>query len=274
MHSIHTNILAMSALRSLNEHHAALASSLEKLSSGHRINRAADDPAGLAVSEKMRADIRSSEVAVRNAQDGISLIRTAEGALHETHAMLNRMVELATRASTGIHSEESRKALDDEFQQLKAEIDRTAKATTFNGKKLLDGSLSKGLGLQIGSTADAYNRINVKVKDMGAAALGLNEWDLSCEKSSLKALEAVKEAINAVSEQRGSLGATENRLGYTIRSLSAYIENLSDAESRIRDTDMAKEMMNFTRSSILAQAAQAMFAHANMLAQSVVSLLR
>jgi flagellin len=278
---IQTNVMALNAYRQILQHSIDLAKSMEKLASGYRINSAADDAAGLAISEKLRSQITGMETATKNAWDGISLIQTAEGALTEVHSMLNRMTELATQSANGIYTEVERKALDDEFQQLKAEIDRVSKATNFNGINLLDGSLQ--IPLQIGDTADDYNILNVKVSDMSSKGLGIADMRIDTAEAASAAIGTtaqqgergtIKGAINFVSSQRGTLGALQNRLNHTIKSLNVMVENLTDAESRIRDTDYAKEMMNYTRSSILLQAAQAMLAQANMIPQSILSLLR
>jgi flagellin len=258
---------------------------MEKLASGYRINRAADDAAGLAVSEKLRAQVTGMETAAKNAMDGISLIQTAEGSLTTVHSILNRMTELATQSANGIYTEVERQAMDDEFQQLKLEIDRISQATNFNGKNLLDGSLSGGsqLPLLIGATADSYNFLHVNINDMSSKGLGLADLSIDTAEAANIAIGTaeqqgapgtIKGAINAVSSQRGSLGALQNRLTYSIKNLETMVENLTEAESRIRDTDMAKELMNYTKYEILLQAAQAMLAQANMLPQSILWLLR
>ena len=271
---IQSTLMTLSANRMLATNQLQLAQSLEKLSSGLRINRAGDDAAGLAISQKMRADTMIFEMASRNAQDGISLIQTAEGALTETHSMLNRMAELATQASNGIYDDEQRMALDNEFQALKSEIDRISNGTNFNGKNLLDGNLSGGLKLQIGNTADQSNIVSVNVDNMGTGGLGLTSLGISSLESAQSSLGAIKDAINTVSSQRASLGALQNRQEHTISNLGVTIENLTAAESRIRDTDMAKEIMNFTKNSLLLQSAQSMSAQANLMSQSVIKLLR
>jgi len=277
---IQTNIMALNAYRQLSINQNAMARAMERLASGYRINRAGDDPAGLAISEKMRAQIKGLEMAEKNALDGISLVQTAEGAMTEVHAMLNRMTELATQASNGIYDDDDREKLNAEFQQLKSEIDRISKATNFNGKNLLDGTLAKrsdgsgGLKLQIGDDAASYNILGVNVNDMSSKGLSLKDIDISTQKGAQSAVDAIKNSINTVSSQRASLGATQNRLEHTINSLGVSIENIMAAESRIRDTDMAKEMMEYTRASILTQSSQAMLAQANMIPQGMLSLLR
>jgi len=268
------NLLAMNAHRTMMMNQMQLATSLQRLSSGQQINRAADNAAGLAISERFRSDITSFETASRNAMDGISLIQTAEGALTETHAMLNRMTELATQASNGILNDDQRRMINDEFQALKSEVNRISSATNFNGRNLLDGSMSDGLNLQIGATGDAHNVVSVNINNMSAQGLGLNDINLSSLESAQSALSSIRDATNTVSSQRASLGAMQNRQEHTINNLGVTIENLTAANSRIRDTDMAKEMMNFTRSNIMMQASQAMLAQANVASGSVLNLLR
>jgi len=271
---VQSTLMALTTNRMMAMNQLQLAQSLEKLSSGYRINRAGDDAAGLAISQKMRADTTIFEMASRNAQDGISLIQTAEGALTETHSMLNRMAELATQASNGIYDDEQRKALDNEFQALKSEINRISDGTNFNGKNLLDGSLSDGLKLQIGNTADQSNIVSVNVDNMGTGGIGLSNLGISSLDSAQASLGAIKDAINTVSTQRASLGALQNRQEHTINNLGVSIENLTAAESRIRDTDIAKEIMNYTKNSLLMQSSQAMAAQAGLMSQSVLKLLR
>lgn len=278
---------------------------MEKLSSGLRINRAGDDAAGLAISEKMRGQIRGLEMASKNSQDGISLIQTAEGALTETHAILQRVRELVVQAgNTGTQDKATDlQSIQDEISALTDEIDGISNRTEFNGKKLLDGTYKvdtatpanqKNLVFQIG--ANATQQISVNIEDMGADALGIKEADgsiaalhsvndLDVTKFADNAadtadigfdaqLKVVDEAINQVSSQRAKLGAVQNRLEHTINNLSASGENLTAAESRIRDVDMAKEMSEFTKNNILSQASQAMLAQANQQPQNVLQLLR
>ena len=272
---IQHNIAALNAHRQLGGNNASVGKSLEKLSSGYRINRAGDDAAGLAISEKMRAQITSLDTAQKNANDGISLIQTAEGALTEVHSMLNRMVELAMQSSNGIYDDTTdRKNLDEEFQALKKEIDRVATTTDFNGTKLLDGKMTD-LTLQIGATAETDNRLTVAVSDMSATTgLSLKDAAVSNVATATAAVSSVKAAINTVSSARGKLGALQNRLEHTINNLGATSENMTAAESRIRDVDMAKEMMAYTKNNILVQASQAMLAQANQLPQGVLQLLQ
>ena len=408
---IQHNIMAMNAYRNYTNNTSALSKNLEKLSSGYKINRAGDDAAGLAISEKMRAQITGLNVAQKNAKDGISLVQTAEGSLTEVHDMLNRMVELADQSANGTYDNEVDRAnLEKEFTQLKSEIDRIADYSNFNGIKLLDGSLADGfkldtmttkiagsatatkcgvdlaiqadkvmngsttqavtfklakaskaskvgvnvtrsgavtialldtqsysaadiqklladaktgtasgskasdaimeavknakvsgngttkatgtangfaaasaaaaqdtgssLTLQIGDTSDKYNQLDVSVQDMHIASLGLTGATIADQEGAQEAVDAIKTAINTVSSVRGDLGATQNRLDHTINNLSVMEENIQDAESTIRDTDVAEEMMAYTKNNILVQSAQAMLAQANQVPQGVLQLLQ
>lgn len=402
---IQHNIMALNSQRQLGINNNNISKSLEKLSSGYRINRAGDDAAGLAISEKMRAQIKGLETATDNANDAISLIQTAEGGLQEVHSMLNRMTELATKASNGTYDDPvDRQAIQDEFDALNDEIDRIADSTNFNGIKLLDGSLSndstasvdltnaagvkvtlkasagtdvgtenftigadgtkdsgvigvtlstagavtvslgtKGkatsysakdiesavrnavqkaiddgnlsgdvakalstfkvegknlnfaaaetvanqtqafasagngkhvLALQIGDTNDNFNQLDLAINNMKASELGVDGVSVDSRENASSAMETIKEAINKVSTQRGQLGALQNRLEHTINNLGVTTENITAAESRIRDVDMAKEMMTFTKNSVLQQSAQAMLAQANQQPQSVLQLLQ
>ena len=401
---VRTNTMAMNANRQLGVNNSTLAKSLEKLSSGYRINRAGDDASGLAISEKMKAQIKGLEQASANSQDGISLVQTAEGATTEIHNMLNRMVELATKSANGtIQDNVDREAIQAEVDALNGEITRIAQSTNFNGINLLDGSLgvassvgakygttnltfttnSKidsdalgathtigittsaaaasatisnagvvtinlkagesysaseitqlvrdralanandsgvattpalkamyeawtsftaksdgminavgttasdpaaaaiantsakgGLTLQVGDTADAFNKVTVSVDNLSAAGLGINGLKVNTEANSASSIKTIKDAINKVSTNRANLGALQNRLEYTINNLDTTTENMSAANSRIRDTDMAKEMTNYTKMNILTQAAQAMLAQANQQPQQILQLLQ
>ena len=402
---IQHNIAALNSYRQLSGNNSAVSKNLEKLSSGYKINRAGDDAAGLAISEKMRAQITGLETAQKNANDGISLVQTAEGALTEVHSMLNRMVELADQSANGTYDDATDRAnLQKEVKSLLDEVDRIADATNFNGIDLLNGDLStavsstltstkttdkagidlkitfadklkdgvdlnvtvakgtKGGGLsavvaangtitltadleanhtaddikkalanaditaikdkkdnaklanllknvtvtgsgiegvtdgnktdptkttgdvvaakgtaltlQIGDTSDSFNQMNVSVGDMHAQALGVDTVDVSTQAGGQAAVEKLKTAINSVSSTRGDLGAIQNRLEHTINNLSVTTENMTAAESRIRDTDMAKEMMAYTKNNILVQASQAMLAQANQVPQGVLQLLQ
>lgn len=396
---IQHNIAALNAHRQLGGNNSAVAKNLEKLSSGFRINRAGDDAAGLAISEKMRSQIKGLETASKNAEDGVSLIQTAEGALTEVHSMLNRMVELATQSANGTYGDAERKKLNSEVISLKDEIDRISNGTDFNGKKLLDGSISgdkvtsgkktvsadaaamtnafdftvnggeagvtvkfaavaagteakataawgtdddtltitinsatggagaitqdmideviKGatgtastkatgmevklggditfseasavnadlatatteaaagtpLKLQVGDTNDSFQKVSVGIDSMSANSLGLDEVNIKTQDGAGEALSIINSAIETVSTTRSNLGAIQNRLDHTINNLGVTTENMTAAESRIRDVDMAKEMMDFTKNNILIQASQAMLAQANQLPQGVLQLL-
>jgi len=366
---INNNLMAMNTYRQLGANQANTARSLEKLSSGLRINRAGDDAAGLAISEKMRGQIRGLNQAVRNAQDGISLIQTAEGALNETHSILQRMRELAVQGANDMVQPADRAAIQTEITQLNAELDRIGGTTQFNGKVLLDGSfgvkraagagggtlvvgtdgvtgvnisgarasttftitnlaagqmtLADGNGNQqritglagtftgtlnfdkLGVSIDVSNiattawtggtktiitdatadqmvqigansgqTLGITIGDMRSTALGINTIAVTDNASANLAISAIDAAITSVSTQRSNLGAWQNRLDHTINNLGAASENLSASESRIRDVDMAKEMMEFTKNNILQQAATAMLAQANMAPQTVLQLLR
>ncbi len=271
---IQHNIAALNAHRQLGSNNNTVGKSLEKLSSGYRINRAGDDAAGLAISEKMRAQITGLETAQKNANDGISLVQTAEGALTEVHSMLNRMVELAHQSANGIYQKEDRDNLQKEVVALTSEVNRIASGTNFNGLNLLDGTQSKGLELQIGDTSATFNQLSVKIGNMDAASLSIGSIDISTQTSARAATDAIKAGISIVSTARGDLGALQNRLEHTINNLGVTTENMTAAESRIRDVDMAKEMMSYTKNNILVQASQAMLAQANQLPQGVLQLLK
>jgi Bacterial flagellin N-terminal helical region./Bacterial flagellin C-terminal helical region. len=295
---INHNIAALNTYRQLTVNNTATGKSLEKLSSGYRINRAGDDAAGLAISEKMRSQIRGLNQAIRNAQDGISLIQTAEGALTETHAMLQRMRELAVQAANGTNTDADLEEIQKEISQLREEIDRIAEKTQFNTKPLLDGTYdstkpgSTEIVFQIGPNQETTMKINIasmKAVDLGKVdfsdaqdgsdIISINDIKVVAENENEdvdfdKIIQVIDKAIAEVSAQRSQLGAYQNRLEHTINNLNASAENLTAAESRIRDADMAKEMMEFTKNSILQQAAQAMLAQAMQQPQSVLQLLR
>ncbi len=400
---IQHNISALNSHRQLGNNNTAIGKNLEKLSSGYRVNRAGDDAAGLAISEKMRAQIKGLETAQKNAQDGISLVQTAEGALTEVHSMLNRMVELATQSANGTYDDKvDRNNLQKEVESLIGEIDRISQATNFNGINLLDGNLEKlsakaevttstlnntdalaanaiqfdvesekdgvvvkfaaengsgaasakaawgsgdktltitlnsnaagkltqadidkaiadatgtkaeeagssfkvtlkkdiefgstatatatniatatattgakddSLKLQVGDTFDEFQKVSVGIGNMGAESLGIDKISVATQEGAGKAIDAIKNAINTVSSTRGDLGAIQNRLEHTINNLGVTTENMTAAESRIRDVDMAKEMMEFTKNNILSQAATSMLAQANQTPQGVLQLL-
>lgn len=386
---IQHNITALNSYRNYSNNTSAVSKNLEKLSSGYRINRAGDDAAGLAISEKMRAQITGLETAVKNANDGISLIQTAEGALTEVHSMLNRMLELADQSANGTYDNEVDRAnLQKEVAELKNEVDRISRATNFNGINLLDGNLGgykgtfdgdvttitgmtisggdlgagevkvtaaatgvtgvevdgktfanldgvdvvdgitaklsddgstitfsatkaatvedadkfngltitisaadpktlvageakfditgkqAGLKLQIGDTSDSFNQLTINVDAMDTKGLGIDKVTVADQKSASDAVKTIKDAINSVSSTRGNLGANQNRLEHTINNLAAMTENITEAESSIRDVDVAKEMMAYTKNNILVQSAQAMLAQANQLPQGVLQLLQ
>jgi len=364
---IQNNLNAMNSLRQLGVNNTQVGKNLEKLSSGFQINRAGDDAAGLAISEKMRSQIRGLEQASANAQDGISLLQTAEGGLNETHAILQRMNELATKGANGNLQSEDRTAISDELTQLNSEIDRIAKSTNFNGKNLLDGkfgvqldaatstvkvgtaavtgidisgakasttytiaaaagkyTLTEGsnvqevslaaatagtlnfdkmgvkisvsaantdtglsaatvvtgaqvaVNIQIGAGTSNEERLGLQISNMDTSATGLNTLSISVadDATSRTAMDTIKTAIGKVSAERSKLGANQNRLEHTVNNLGVTQENLTAAESRIRDVDMAKEMMNFTKNNILSQAAQSMLSQANQQPQGVLQLLQ
>ncbi|NSB12952.1 flagellin [Clostridium beijerinckii] len=278
---INHNLNAMNAHRNMGINTGNAAKSMEKLSSGLRINRAGDDAAGLSISEKMRAQIRGLDQASRNAQDGISLIQTAEGSLNETHSILQRMRELAVQASNDTNVTVDRSAITDELTSLQTEVDRIAKTTQFNEKNLLDGSLSgggsvSGAVLQIGANSSTDLALEIKIDKMDAASLGITTASINVTSNTFArtTIDNVNSAIKLVSTQRSKLGAYQNRLEHTINNLDNASENLQAAESRVRDVDMAKEMMEYSKNNILQQAAQSMLSQANQAPQGVLNLLR
>lgn len=272
---INHNLNAMNSHRNMTVNTSNAGKAMEKLSSGLRINRAGDDAAGLAISEKMRGQIRGLDMASKNAQDGISMIQTAEGGLNEVHAILQRQRELAVQSANDTNVTADRTALKDEFDQLSSEIERIKDNTTFNTKKLLDGTDANG---KIHVGADATQIIEVDLStagvDLSAAHTAVAALDISTQAGADGAITAVQTQLESVSSGRSYLGALQNRLEHTIKNLSNASENLTAAESRIRDVDMAKEMMNFTKNNILNQASQAMLAQANSAPQAVLQLLR
>jgi flagellin len=320
---INHNISAMNTYRQMSANNANQAKNMERLSSGLRINRGADDAAGLSISEKMRAQIRGLDQASKNAQDGISLIQTADGALNETHSILQRMRELGVQASSETNTAEDWKAIQNEIDTLVDAIDNIGDTTSFNGQKLLDGKLktatvyapdgvtvaTPGTGVEVSIGADG-KALEINIGDMRTTELGLGGLesdgttatlalaDFRTSKASdttpnntlstpvagggtlterdvaTKLISAVDTAIKSVSSQRSQLGAIQNRLDYTISNLESQSENIQTAESRIRDVDMAKEMLQSSKNSILAQASQAMLAQANQQPQAVLQLLR
>ena len=313
---IQHNITALNAHRNLTNNNSSVGKSLEKLSSGYRINRAGDDAAGLAISEKMRAQITGLATAQKNANDGISLVQTAEGALTEVHSMLNRMVELATQSANGTYSTANRQEMQKEIKRLNEEIDRISNTANFNGTKLFTspgagnvpntGSVATAkITLHVGDSHETANQLKVTFQAMSSKTLGLhstdktsfvkslgtngflmkdnakgakavtiNNIDLTKADSARHAISVAQAAIDMVSSMRSDFGAMQNRLDHTINNLSVQEENITAAESRIRDVDMAKEMMAYTKNNILVQSAQAMLAQANQVPQGVLQLLQ
>ena len=269
------NLTAMNSNRMLGVTTSTQAKSTEKLSSGYKINRAADDAAGLAISEKMRRQVRGLTQAVANAQDGISAVQTAEGALGEVHDMLQRMNELAVKAGTDTLQKTDRDYIQAEVDALITEIDRVAATTTFNEQSLLDGSFT-GKKLQVGAESDASNQIAMSIASMtfkgvaGVSSLSITGSDGSNART---AISTIKGALEKVSKQRSDLGAIQNRLEHTVKNLDNVVENTQAAESQIRDTDMATEMVRYSNNNVLAQAGQSMLAQANQSNQGVLSLL-
>lgn len=271
---INTNIAALNSYNRLSGTNNNMSKSLERLSSGKRINKAADDAAGLAISEKMKGQIRGLAQAQRNAQDGISLIQTAEGALKETHAILQRMRELSVQSANDTNTDDDRAELQKEVTQLISEIDRIAGNTEFNTKTLLDGSLSgtdSALVFHIG--ANSGQTMEVQIGDMSSSGLTVSAVSINSQSGANSAISTLDDAIESVSSERSKLGAIQNRLEHTINNLNASEENLTAANSRIEDIDMAREMMEFTKTQILSQAGTAMLAQANMMPQGVLQLL-
>ena len=272
------NLSAMNTSRQMNSVSSAMSKSTEKLSSGYKINRAGDDAAGLSISEKMRSQIRGLNKAASNAQDGISLVQVAEGALNETHSILQRMNELATQAANDTNTSVDREAIQQEMNQLTSEIDRIQSTTQFNSMNLLDGTFSsKALKLQVGAMSG--QSISVSIAKMSASKLSLVGTDgkvslkVSAFSTAGAAMKTIQAAIKTVSDTRSKLGAIQNRLEHTINNLNTTSENTQAAESRIRDTDMASEMVEYSKNNILAQAGQSMLAQANQQTQGVLSLL-
>ena len=299
--TINTNTASNNAYRNLTLNQNAQSKSLEKLSSGLRINRAADDAAGLAISEGLKNQVSGMTQAARNAQDGISVIQTAEGALTEVHSILNRMRDLAVQGGNDSNNPESRTAIQTEADELGKELNRIVSGTNFNGIQLLDGTAGSGtdgkISIQVGAGGSAADKIEVNLgnvttnlmgttftddddtegtetdKSFGDAG-GAKAFDVTSAKTAGETIRSLDAAIEAISSQRSELGASQNRLESTIKSLNVSVENLSAAGSRIRDTDMASEMANFTRSQILSQAGTAMLSQANQMNSGVMQLLQ
>ncbi len=284
---INHNLSAMYSQRSLGETTLGSSKNMEKLSSGMRINRAGDDASGLAVSEKMRSQVRGLNQAATNAQNGISFIQATEGYLQESQDIIQRLRELAVQSSNGIYSAEDRMQIQVEVSQLVAEVDRIASHAQFNGMNMLTGRFARETGentvtgsmwFHIGSNMDQRTRVYIGTmtsKSLGVRNVGNEQiMSLSSPDSANRAIGTLDEALKKVSKQRADLGAYQNRLEYTVKGLHIGAENLQAAESRIRDTDMAKEMVDFTKNQILTQAGTAMLAQANQMTQGVLSLLK
>ena len=272
---IQHNIAAINSYRNLSINQNALSKNLEKLSSGYKINRAGDDAAGLAISEKMRSQINGLNQAVNNANDAIGLIQTAEGAMTETHSMLQRMKTLSTQAANGTYTETARKNIQSEINALNKEITRIATTTEFNGEKPLSPkAANQALTFFIGATADATNAMTVGQQIMTAEELKLNKVAVDTTTNAFKAMKSIDAAIDTVSTYRATLGAAQNRLEHTVNNLKVTSENITSAESRIRDTDMADEITAYTKNNILLQAAQSMLSQSNAMPQGVLSMLQ
>jgi flagellin len=298
---INTNVAALNSYNQLSNTNNNMQKSLERLSSGSRINRAADDAAGLAISEKMNAQTRGLAQAQRNAQDGISMIQTAEGALKETHSMLQRMRELSVQASNDTNTNDDRAQIQKELHQLSNQIQDISDQTQFNTKELLNGDLAGSANAQTFQVgANKNETLTLEISNMGVATAGLsinagdvkvssgtmvidtgalvttagaNNIDVTTQTGAADAIKTIDDAIQDVSDERSKLGAVQNRLDHTINNLSATEENLTAANSRIKDVDMAKEMMNMSKQQILSQAGTAMLAQANQMPQGVLQLL-
>ena len=281
---IFNNISSINSQRILGTNNDRLSQSVERISSGLRINRASDDAAGLAISEGLRSDIRALRQAVRNSNDGISLVNITEGALNEQGSMLIRLRELASQAATGTTGSTERATIQLEFNSLRNEIDRITATTEFNGQKLIDGSLSSSITstsqvfIQVGIDNSVNSRINlneqINLQAVTASALSIDTLSVTTSTAALSALDGISNAISSVTATRGQVGAVQNRLIRSISNLSISIENLSAAESQIRDADIAEEVALLTRNQILVQASTAMVGQANLIPQSVLQLLQ
>ena len=277
---IQHNIAAINSYRNLSTNQSALSKNLEKLSSGYKINRAGDDAAGLAISETMRSQINGLNQAVNNANDAIGLIQTAEGALTETHSMLQRMKTLTTQAANGTYTKTARDNIQAEINALNKEIGRIATTTEFNGEKPLNPAAAAGTGKTanltffIGASAVKANAMTVAQQAMTQTALKINTISVKDTTLAFKAMASVEAAIETVSSYRATLGAAQNRLEHTVNNLKVTSENITSAESRIRDTDMADEITAYTKNNILLQAAQSMLSQSNAMPQGVLSMLQ
>ena len=281
---IFNNIASVNSQRLLGQNNDRLGQSVERISSGLRINKASDDAAGLAISERLRSDIRALRQAGRNANDGVSLINITEGALNEQGSLLIRLRELASQAATGTTGSTERATIQLEFNSLRNEIDRITNTTEFNGQKLIDGSLASSIAatsqvfIQIGIDSNANSRINLNeqldLKAVTSSALSIDSLSVKTADEALTALDGISEAISTVTATRGQVGAVQNRLMRSISNLSISVENLSAAESQIRDADIAEEVALLTRNQIMVQASTAMVGQANLIPQSVLQLLQ
>jgi flagellin len=270
---VNTNTASINAQRNLAAVNESLSTSFRRLATGLRVSTAADDAAGLAISERLKSQVRSAEQAKRNANDGISLVQTAEGAMNEVSNILVRLRELAIQSSNGTVSGQDRETLDEEFQSLVSEINRIGRSTEFNNIKLLDGS-SSSVAFQIGiGTNSAIDSISVSLSPTLSTSLSLASLDIGSGGDSSAAISALDSAINSVSSLRGKLGAIQNRLNSTVTNLSVQVENISAANSRIRDVDVAYETAQLTRNSILQQASISVLAQANAAPQAALNLL-
>jgi flagellin len=268
------NLQAVNANRMLGGNVKAVSKNTEKLSSGYKVNRAADDAAGLSISEKMRNQIRGLNQAVSNSEDGQYLIQTAEGNMNEIHSILQRMGELATKAANDVNATEDRTSISEEMKQLQTEIDSIAGKAAFNGTKLLNGDFDAKF-LQVG--ANAKENMKISIASLNSTGIGIGtaaDISVSSHADASKTMSNITAAIKCVSAARSKLGAIQNRLDYTINNLENYSENLTASESNIRDTDMAKEMVAYSKNNILQQAAQSMLSQANQSTQGVLSLLQ
>ena len=272
---IQHNIAAINSYRNLSTNQSALSKNLEKLSSGYRINRAGDDAAGLAISETMRSQINGLNQAVNNANDAVGLIQTAEGAMTETHSMLQRMKTLTTQAANGTYTKTARDNIKAEIDALNKEITRIATTTEFNGEKPLNpAKAGQALTFFIGASADKTNAMTVGQQAMTATALTIEKIAVDTTTNAFKAMKSVDAAIEKVSSYRATLGAAQNRLEHTVNNLKVTSVNITSAESRIRDTDMADEITAYTKNNILLQAAQSMLSQSNAMPQGVLSMLQ
>jgi len=282
--SVLTNVASLNAQRNLTSTQAALASSVGRLSSGMRINSASDDAAGLGISENLKANIRGLAQAQRNANDGISMTQVAEGSMNEMQGIVSRMRELAVQSANGTLGSTERGYIQTEFTELRSEIDRISSVTDFNGQKLLNGDASTGLTFQIGSQNSANDRLTMSIGRLAASTLGgstltgsttrISAASLSTAAKAQSAIGVFDKAIQQLSQSRAKVGAIQNRMTVTVSNLASAQENLTAANSRIRDVDVAQESANLTKAQILSQAGLAVLAQANQLPQSALSLLR